>query len=66
MTDTTSSLVRLDATEADVIAAAKALRYVTPPPGRMGSNEQMTADDIFYLAWQRLMDALDRMPEEGL
>lgn len=59
------SLVQLDATEADVIAAARALRHVSPPPGRMGTNEQMTQDDLFYLGWQRLMDAIDRLPEVG-
>ena len=61
-----SSLAQLDATEADVIAAARAMRHLIPPPGRMGSNEQMLSDDAFYMGWRRLMDALDRMPEEAL
>lgn len=57
------SLVQLDACEADVIKAAKAMRHLSPPPGRIGTTEQMTSDDLFYMGWHLLLDALDRLAE---
>lgn len=59
------SLVQLDAAEESVIVAARALRYLPPPPGRITTTEQMIADDLWYSAYHRLLDALDRLAEEG-
>lgn len=65
MSTQTPAIVALDAAEESVIVAARALRHLPPPPGRINTTQQMIADDLWYAAYHRLLDALDRLAKEG-